>query len=1408
MKRKLNHIRIVEDNNHLLDIFDDNYYIELGNISLETLDALLNNHLIKLEDITDFENQNLGIGASTIDNPWFRNIFPYTFFDNISKVDGSFQLYIAYGLALYYDEQYKQKFSPLVLIPVNIFFEDGACLFQIAALPFSNPVFVEKMRSNGYAINHIGNDYSLFALDKYCNQFSNYENIEVRIGNYLTIARVINPQSVLNHEVFSLRNEFREALGSKAYINENNRIYNITNLDSRQRLAVQRASTGNSFGLTGYLGTGKTNTLINIASDSIGRDKRVLYISNIRETLHTVEKVFNEHSISGLLMDLTKSSRSTVIGNSLIESSIEDEIDEEVVLKTLSENYGIIDNYENNLTKRFYNFRFIDILKEIIMIQKPKEDFSIDNLDGLYKHEYEEIFNSLKAIESQVKKIPQFMQSKFINIPINHNIKYPNQIMTMLFQLNKSFKELDSYRNTLVNDYKFKDIVNYAMFRNVINNFTDFDPDKLPLSWKTDHLSNFNKAIEVYPNLKSVVYSIQEMELYIDWDYKDLGDFNIDQAIDSIYGKYFVSEDKSKINFVLDNIGQIKSKLQVGKYNSDVYIDQLNRAKNIFDWRFNDDNDESIDFILSVINYLNNNYIFSKWLNQKNYRTMRNQIQELKTELELYNHLNTTLTIIFGNISDINQSIALVERFIATGKTPKKFQKLDLEEIKNQLLQLKDKTNSLRKLKYDYYAITGRDYSPEDDMLLAFDSWHKFVKGIKNTNFKNKMKTFLASVNSEYYQNFLNELNKFARIHNETSKIYDYVVKITSKDNALNYQDRVNKINDFVLYINTVYDITMEMGNIIRVKKTYSDIDSYLLLKNRINKLSEVKTSIVGNSDYKYLFGSLFEDDKTNVNELANYIKFYSNYTNCYIDGKAVENSLQDNNYKNIQNIVKQSEKTIYEINESFKLYSKIFKDGVGDFYYDDFIDNIEVLTDLLGAKDELIAYLDITDNLKVLQKYKLFILINLITSNKIDNASTLFKYKYFNNLYHSFMVDHIFLDSKQLEEALIQISEGEDLLIKMNINHLRNLKAAKIAHIKQKNTNYRHFVKRSSKSLFLATTSVLNNYLDINDFDVVLIDDAQMLHANEYYKAIQGKQIIIAGDNISGISINPNIIARMRSSNIMNLNYRYSTAPLSLIDNLPNTKGQFYPEVKLNEGYKYTNKNEIVTISELLLENENYTINFYTQSIARKREISEGVVKYLLSNQMNENIVYDIIRNKLNFLDFDWFYSMEADFSIINIIEIIELPDDKLKEANIRNILLAKVNVIIIDEENIISSDVYNNNGLISKVIKKPLYEFNPKSTIIFDRLKDSLAEMGISVMGTYSELDLVLEKFGLYYGVILYSDSEKSHFDILSNYRRHYLNNINNGFPVIKIWILDLVNDYDNVVRRIGELVNYEQE
>ncbi len=69
-------------------------------------------------------------------------------------------------------------------------------------------------------------------------------------------------------------------------------------LNKRQRKAVVSSMNGSNFSIVGRGGCGKTTTLKNILVNAVNQGKRVLYISNMRETLDDVETFLNENSLN------------------------------------------------------------------------------------------------------------------------------------------------------------------------------------------------------------------------------------------------------------------------------------------------------------------------------------------------------------------------------------------------------------------------------------------------------------------------------------------------------------------------------------------------------------------------------------------------------------------------------------------------------------------------------------------------------------------------------------------------------------------------------------------------------------------------------------------------------------------------------------------------------------------------------------------------------------------------------------------------------------------------------------------------------------------------------------------------------------------------------------------------------
>ena len=108
-------------------------------------------------------------------------------------------------------------------------------------------------------------------------------------------------------------------------------------------------------------------------------------------------------------------------------------------------------------------------------------------------------------------------------------------------------------------------------------------------------------------------------------------------------------------------------------------------------------------------------------------------------------------------------------------------------------------------------------------------------------------------------------------------------------------------------------------------------------------------------------------------------------------------------------------------LSEVFKLYFKIFRDSVSKYYYSEFEVILESLAQLVNSKDELINYLGVTDNLRVLSRYRLNKLIDLIINlDNSENLSLNFQYTYLETIRDIYLEKHPYLADYQVLETCL----------------------------------------------------------------------------------------------------------------------------------------------------------------------------------------------------------------------------------------------------------------------------------------------------------------------------------------------------------------------------------------------------
>ena len=343
-KDKKNSAKISITNDHLSDIFSKNLYLELGSIEYDPFHDLLNKKLVDFKELSYFDITNKGIGSMKCSSDELSYMLPFLNFNNLVNKNKSYQLVITYGLLLRRNG-YKENFTPIILIPVKMYCEDGTILFQMVNKPLVNPYIRGEKVPKRF-------------------DFLNNHTANVRSESYLTVINVLEPEINLHHELFKLDGKPGSKVVDRYSVTNENDYYNITPLDKTQRNALAMASNGNSFSITGHEGTGKTTVLANIAADAIKKGKRVLYISNNDNTLQKVYDIFEANDLN-VFVSLLNQSFNKVNVKDFEAKKVQ--VVEGVLKDDLNEKYNEIDELANQFACKKQNYLLIEILKELVL---------------------------------------------------------------------------------------------------------------------------------------------------------------------------------------------------------------------------------------------------------------------------------------------------------------------------------------------------------------------------------------------------------------------------------------------------------------------------------------------------------------------------------------------------------------------------------------------------------------------------------------------------------------------------------------------------------------------------------------------------------------------------------------------------------------------------------------------------------------------------------------------------------------------------------------------------------------------------------------------------------------------------------------------------------------------------------
>ena len=135
--RKTN-FRIQQRNQHLINILEENYYIELGTIDIPVMDKLLHGNVVDLKEVIYKDIAVEGTGKVLEDSDQELK-YQLLFLESLRYKNTSNKIFLTCGVLHFkLPQESNYSYAPIVLIPVDIDYENNKMTIA------SSPIVADK----------------------------------------------------------------------------------------------------------------------------------------------------------------------------------------------------------------------------------------------------------------------------------------------------------------------------------------------------------------------------------------------------------------------------------------------------------------------------------------------------------------------------------------------------------------------------------------------------------------------------------------------------------------------------------------------------------------------------------------------------------------------------------------------------------------------------------------------------------------------------------------------------------------------------------------------------------------------------------------------------------------------------------------------------------------------------------------------------------------------------------------------------------------------------------------------------------------------------------------------------------------------------------------------------------------
>lgn len=1431
--------RIRHRNIHLMNILEEDYYVDLGVIDFKVLNRILNKELVSLTDIINMEILTDGIGKITGD-PVSDIYYQLNYLINLRFKNSTCKFLLTCGSIKYYDDKKCEKYAPVVFIPFEFDYRHKQIIACSNAIINSQIIEylskqkaeflakhdLESVEQNSFKekkeldekIEHYYNQFlstykkyqisNSFDIDKLCVELGKNFNTSVEPNNYFTISFVkYNDFTTMDGYMSkeSSINQMSEKEIVKTYFEKVKAVF-PTNID--QKCALVRASDGDNFVVNGKLGSGKTYTAINMIADAISKGKHILYVNQDLDNIFDINKNLKYLGLESYVYNLSKNLRNS----EPFDVTFDDEIINDYSSNILEDVFVL----PNTLKQKIHGYKLTSILEYLAILRQEYPHLERIQLENtLEYHEVNALYKELEEIESCLSKIDPYATNIWHRLQTSHNNLSTNDIIERTTELQKVHLELYKNVEKFIKKYSLRipestdDLYKVLMY---IYSFATFRP--LP-EWKSESIRK-----RMYADLKEIQELVDKEYILKDYYKKtinhkyqygrakeildSLANNNISISLD-----YKATED-IYINRLLKNNAELKKLIEeITKSIEKINLLQTNILR-IF--RLSNLDDVVYEFLNSFHTYLVNNKIRFEFLKAYNNSTIvfMNKAQIISNAYKKYiasekylipklNHFeNFTMDVIKVCLSKKNYEKAF-SKFI-NYKIIKKDQ-LKVEDVIDNIQIYYENKNIVEKNLAELF--TNTDFDAE--LIKDFVNFYDYVENLNMAK-----RVYLNSVinrlaNEKNPNTYLKEVTRVLKDFTEECKVVNDI-----KQQLSYYKVIIDTTNIFTclvnlknenLYLKQVVSLGEELKHIFNNKTLVTAFDllelitndfEYDLLKDTIDK----KESIY-KTDLKRYYNGL----ETAINEISRTLNHYEEFRMYLTDISTIDNLFVNETFNEMLKDVQSLNQIYNRWNNHFRNFASCFRGSQPDITSNSFEYNKKLFQQFIDKKDQIDPILKINELTEGFLAYGLKNLFAGIRSCKYGkNVSKQFIYSVLMNNYDEALINNPTLGN--IKDSLVLFDDYinfERNYCKKNIEELiKNApdikKTNSIINLKDFN-NYNKIITSIYKNVnvFLCDLDIFNNNIDLSLFDLVIMDDVHLSQASDYNRIYETTQVVALGNKDFQTSVSNTLMRRLGNSCSIDFRRRYVYG-----------NSQFNNEWGYNNQYIYSFENyvqlvEIIDFNKFVediclsfKENPEHIINVVIANESTRRIIYTNILKCLAQSFSVEEVT-SILSYNIRILN-----ALTEGNRYVNDIFIyyddFKNLDDSVKELAFKNFIYAYDKVHLYYMKNKIESKNNETINSINHLIGNTELHFDTNKGIV-KYMKEALLKKKFNVISGFGNFDLIIKKEQINAVIIIDKDnSSLSRF--LDDYLYYVKEYENRKWNIIKVFSYDLFNDFDKAI------------